>query len=195
LLGLQRLRDQLNDARIVAPFNGVILSSSIIDGSQVQGYKAVLSIADPSELEITADLQDTELSELTEGITLTAEVVNRPGQEINGFIRRLPYPYGSGGKIEGVQDEDTSTRITLEKNVQELGMALGDRVRITVELERSEDTLWLPPQAVRTFEGRTFVVIQEGGGQRRMDVTVGIRSDERYEILSGLSEGQVVVAP
>jgi multidrug efflux pump subunit AcrA (membrane-fusion protein) len=74
-------------------------------------------------------------------------------------------------------------------------MALGDRVRITVELERSEDTLWLPPQAVRTFEGRTFVVIQEGGGQRRMDVTVGIRSDERYEILSGLSEGQVVVAP
>ncbi|HQE91926.1 MAG TPA: efflux RND transporter periplasmic adaptor subunit [Anaerolineae bacterium] len=195
ILSLQRLRDQLNDARIIAPFNGVIMSSSIIDGSQIQGYKPVMSIADPSELEITADLADTELSELTEGMTLTAEIVNRPGELIPGVIRRLPYPYGTGGKIEGVQDEDTSTRITLEKDIHELGMVLGDRVRITVELERAADTLWLPPQAVRTFEGRTFVVIQEGSGQRRMDVTVGIRSDERYEILSGLSEGQIVIAP
>ncbi|MBN2389335.1 MAG: secretion protein HlyD, partial [Anaerolineae bacterium] len=70
-----------------------------------------------------------------------------------------------------------------------------DRVRITIELERATDALWLPPQAVRTFEGRNFVVIQEDGGQRRLDVTIGIRSDERLEILDGLSEGQTVIAP
>jgi RND family efflux transporter MFP subunit len=195
LLSLQRLQAQLEDARVVAPFDGVILSTSIIAGSQVQGYKTVMSIADPTELEIMADLEDSEMSELTEGTVLLAEVVNRPGEEIPGFIRRLPYPYGGGGKIEGVQDEDTSTRITLEKSPTELGMAVGDRVRITIELERSTDTLWLPPQAVRTFEGRNFVVVQEGGGQRRLDVTIGIRSDERLEILDGLSEGQTVIAP
>ncbi|HOU13817.1 MAG TPA: efflux RND transporter periplasmic adaptor subunit [Anaerolineae bacterium] len=195
LLNLQRLNDQLSDARLIAPFDGVILSTSIIGGSQVQGYKTVMVIADPSELEITADLQDTELKELTEGMALLAEVVNRPGEQIAGTIRVLPYPYGSGGKIVGVQDEDTAVHIALEKDPKALGMATGDRVRITVELERATNTLWLPPQAVRTFEGRTFVVVQEGGGQRRMDVTIGIRSDERYEILSGLSEGQVVVAP
>jgi len=66
---------------------------------------------------------------------------------------------------------------------------------LTVELERSVDTLWLPPQAVRTFEGRSFVVIQEGGAQRRMDVRIGIRSDDRLEILDGLVEGQTVIAP
>jgi multidrug efflux pump subunit AcrA (membrane-fusion protein) len=195
LLSLQRLQAQLDDARIVAPFDGVILSTSIIAGSQVQGYKAAMSIADPTELEIMADLADTEMSELTEGTVLLAEVVNRPGDQYPGFIRRLPYPYGGGGKIEGVQDEDTSTRIELETSPIELGMAVGDRVRITIELERSTNTLWLPPQAVRTFEGRNFVVIQEDGGQRRLDVTIGIRSDERLEILDGLSEGQIVVAP
>ncbi len=195
LLSLQRLQAQLADARIVAPFDGVILSTSVIAGSQVQGYKTVMSIADPTELEIMADLEDAEMSELTEGTVLVAEVVNRPGDQIPGFIRRLPYPYGGGGKIEGMQDEDTSTRIELEQSPIELGMAVGDRVRITIELERSTDTLWLPPQAVRTFEGRNFVVIQEGGGQRRLDVTIGIRSDERLEILDGLSEGQIVIAP
>ncbi len=195
LLNIQRLNDQLNDARIIAPFDGIILSTNIIKGSQVQGYKPVMVIADPSELEITADLQDTEMSELAEGMTLLAEVVNRPGEQIPGTIIRLPYPYGSGGTIAGVQDEDKATHIVLEKSPIELGMRTGDRVRITVELERATNALWLPPQAVRTFEGRTFVVLQEGSGQRRVDVTVGIRSDDRYEIVSGLSEGQVVIAP
>ncbi len=195
LLSLQRLQAQLDDARIVAPFDGIILSTSIIAGSQIQGYKTVMTIADPSELEIMAELSTSEMSELTEGTVLVAEVINKPGEQIPGFIRRLPYPYGGGGKIEGVQDEDASTRIALEKSIDELGMRVGDRMRITIELERSVDALWLPPQAVRTFEGRNFVVIQEEGGQRRLDVTIGIRSSDRLEILEGLSEGQTVIAP
>jgi multidrug efflux pump subunit AcrA (membrane-fusion protein) len=72
---------------------------------------------------------------------------------------------------------------------------VGDRLRITVEIDRSEDTLYLPPQAVRTFEGRSFVVVREDAGQRRVDVRIGLRSDERVEILEGLSEGQTVIAP
>jgi multidrug efflux pump subunit AcrA (membrane-fusion protein) len=55
--------------------------------------------------------------------------------------------------------------------------------------------LWLPPQAVRTFEGRKFVVVQEGDGQRRVDVKIGIQSEDRVEIEEGLKEGQVAVAP
>ena len=72
---------------------------------------------------------------------------------------------------------------------------IGDRLRITIELERVDDALWLPPQAVRTFEGRSFVVAQENGAQRRIDVRLGIRSDDRVEILDGLTDGQIVIAP
>jgi len=66
-------------------------------------------------------------------------------------------------------------------------------VRITVVLERKEDVLWLPPQAIRTFEGRKFVVVQEGEGQLRVDVKVGIESEDRVEIEEGLTEGQIVI--
>jgi multidrug efflux pump subunit AcrA (membrane-fusion protein) len=55
--------------------------------------------------------------------------------------------------------------------------------------------MWLPPQAIRRFEGRRFVVVQDAEGQRRVDVKVGITSDDRVEILEGLEEGQVVIAP
>ena len=72
---------------------------------------------------------------------------------------------------------------------------MGDLVRVNVVLERVAEALWIPPQAVRTFEGRKFVVIQEGEAQRRVDVKVGITGEDRVEILEGLKEGQVVVAP
>ena len=51
------------------------------------------------------------------------------------------------------------------------------------------------PQAVRTFEGRRFVVVQEEGAQRRVDITQGIKQDDRVEIVEGLEEGQVILAP
>ena len=53
--------------------------------------------------------------------------------------------------------------------------------------------LWLPPQAIRTFEGRRFVVVQDGDAQLRVDVTIGIESDDRVEIEEGLTEGQTVI--
>jgi multidrug efflux pump subunit AcrA (membrane-fusion protein) len=71
----------------------------------------------------------------------------------------------------------------------------GDLVRVTVVLEQKEDVLWLPPAAIRTFEGRKFVVVQEGAGQRQVDVTLGIESEERVEIETGLEEDQVVIGP
>jgi multidrug efflux pump subunit AcrA (membrane-fusion protein) len=48
---------------------------------------------------------------------------------------------------------------------------------------------------VREFEGRYFVIVQDGESQRRVDVEVGIIEPNRIEILDGLIEGQVVVAP
>ncbi len=196
VLSLNRLRDQLNDARIVAPFDGVILQNNVMEGRQVQGYSAVMTLADPTELEISADLQSSEMSELSEGAEVVAEFVNRPGEEFTGVIRRLPYPYSGGGLGEAVDDDDSSVRITLDNADQtEYAYDLGDRLRMTVELERAEDALWLSPQAVRTFEGRSFVVLQEGGAQIRRDVRLGIRAEDRVEIVEGLEEGQTVVAP
>ena len=80
------------------------------------------------------------------------------------------------------------------------GFSLNDRVRVKVILEQKEDVLWLPPQAVRSFEGRNFVVVQSEDGQRRVDVKLGLRSGDRVEIVwvegvENLSEGQMVVGP
>jgi multidrug efflux pump subunit AcrA (membrane-fusion protein) len=68
--------------------------------------------------------------------------------------------------------------------------------RCTTVLGEQEGVMWLPPQAIRTFQGRKFVVLQDADGrQRRVDVEVGLQAQDRVEVKSGLSVGDVVVAP
>ena len=74
-------------------------------------------------------------------------------------------------------------------------MQLGDLVNVTVVLQRKDGGLWLPPQAIRKFSGRNFVVVLKDGVQQRVDVMLGIEGNERVEILEGLNEGDVVIGP
>jgi RND family efflux transporter MFP subunit len=192
-LTVERLEAQLADARVTAPFDGIVLSLNLADGRAVEGYKPVAIVADVSALEISADLTDKQLADLSEEMPVTITSIGGPGDVITGHIRRLPYPYGGGGRSTGVEGEDKSTRISIDSLPAGTQLALGDLQRVTVVLERKDNVLWLPPQAIRTFEGRKFVVVQEGDAQLRVDVKVGIESEDRVEIEEGLTDGQIVV--
>lgn len=192
-LNVQKLESAINDAQIVAPFDGKILSISLVSGQAIDGYKNVVVLADVDNLEISADLLSNQMDELQEGMVANAVLVSRPGEQLVGTIRRLPFPYGSGGRSNTeVEEPDKSTRITLDEFPDE-GFELGDLVRVTVELERKDNVLWVPPQAIRVFDGRRFAVLKEGDAQRRVDVKVGIQTQDRVEIEEGLEEGQVLI--
>lgn len=200
-LELADLQAQITDTLILAPFDGEVTAVSTAAGKAVEGFKPIIVVANPAELEVTAELSADEMRELSEGQEATVTPMEYPGQELPATIYSLPYPYGSGGSASGLDEEDRTTH--LQVDFGDLAPALsggkgiepGDLVRVTVKLEQKENVLWLPPAAIRTFEGRKFVVVQEGVGQRRLDVTLGIESEDRVEIVDGLEEGQIVVGP
>jgi len=90
-------------------------------------------------------------------------------------------------------DQGSGGAIRISYNPDGLDVDIGDIANITVILQQKRNVLWLPPQAIRTFQGRQFVVVQEGDRQRRVDVELGIQSQDKVEITSGLREGQKVV--
>jgi len=194
-LEVDHLEAQVAEARLVAPFDGEVVSISAYPGRAAEAFKPVCIVADLRALEVSAELTGEQMRELTEGQAVTLVPVDYPGQELAGTIRRLPYPYGGGGTTEALEQADKSTRISVDFTglPPEMKLEMGDLVKVTVVLERKEDVLWLPPAAIRTFGGRKFVIVQEGARQRRVDVTLGIESKERVEIKSGLEEGQIVV--
>jgi multidrug resistance efflux pump len=190
-LALERLQAQVADAQIVAPTGGEVLSLSVYAGRPAEAFKPVIVVADPSAIEVSADLSSSQLQEMIEGQEAVVTLRAYPGQTWHGTVRRLPYPYGSGGGSEALAGADKSTRISLEGDLSDL--QLGDLARVTIVLEEKDDVLWLPPAAIRTFQGRQFVIVQDVDRQRRADVTIGIESEDRVEILEGLEEGQIVV--
>jgi RND family efflux transporter MFP subunit len=186
---VQQLEARAAERRIVAPFGGVVLSLSATPGDSISAYQTVLAVGDPSELELRADLSAEQVSDLAVGMAAELAPADYPGQTFAGEVRQLPYGWG-----QEAEETDRATHITLPPDAPDL--ELGALVRATIVLEEKEDVIWLPPAALQTFQGRTFVITEEPGGtQRRVDVTTGIEGAERVEIVSGLEEGQTVVGP
>lgn len=191
---LDKARRNVEDGRVIATQDGVVIAIAIEAGMTVTAFQPVIEIADPSELEFAASLSGQQMRELSEGQAAEIRLLSRPDLAIPAAIRRLPAPYGSGGS-GSVQDSDSTTRfqiIDARGEEFEAGVTVG---RVSIVLEQKEGVLWLPPDAVRSFEGRRFVIVREGERERRVPVTIGIATEERVEIVEGLEEGDVVVGP
>jgi HlyD family secretion protein len=188
-LAVERLQAAVSDAQITAPIDGQAqLAFILTEGAAVDAFKYVATVSDLSALEARADTSNVDLDQVNVNMPVTVSLLSRPGVELKGYVRRMPVT----GVLAGGQP-DKGLRIALDPGGAEGGHISGDILRITIVLEEKPDALWLPPAAIRTFEGRKFVVVQENGGQRRQDIKVGIQSEDRVEIASGLSEGQIVV--
>lgn len=185
---LAEARENLQEGQLIAPFDGRILSVSIRRGSSAEPFQTVVVMAQLDALEITANLDASDLEQLSVGQTAQISLINRPETVLNGTVRTLPYPYGGGAGESG--DDETVVRISIDS---EANLTLGELAEITITLQEKENVLWLPPAAIRHFQGRDFVVVQQEGGQQRVDVRLGIESEDRVEILEGLEEGQVVI--
>jgi HlyD family secretion protein len=188
-MDIEDLQGQIANARLIAPFEGQILSLNVKAGDAAQAFDAVGVLADPNELEITAELGSEELSQMALNQQAVITLRNRPGETFGGTVRQLPYPYG--GTTVDTGDDDTAVHVAIEGDVD---MTLGELATVSIVLQEKENVLWLPPAAIRTYQGRDFVVVQlDDGSQKRVDVLLGIVTDERVEIVAGVEEGQVIV--
>ncbi len=188
-LDVQQIENQIADAQLIAPFAGEVLSLNVRPGDRAEAFATAVILAQPQNLEITAELGSDQLSQLTVDQPATITLSNRPEEPFGGTVRQLPYAFSGG--TSGSDNEDSRVRIQFDNPPANL--ALGELATVVVILEEKENVLWLPPAAIRTFQGRTFVVIEETNGQRRTDVRLGIQSPTRVEILEGVEVGDVVI--
>lgn len=189
---LDKAQSKVEDGRIIAPRNGELLAISISEGDSVTAFDPLIEIADPSQLEVASELGAEQMRRLAEGQPAEINTLSRPDVIMPAIIRQMPAPYGSGGS-GAVQEQDRTTRfkiLDLKGQEVEAGVTI---VKIRIVLEHKDNVLWLPPEAVRSFEGRRFVVVRDGDRERRVTVKTGIETEDQIEILEGLKEGDLIV--
>jgi RND family efflux transporter MFP subunit len=174
-----------------APFDGEILSIGIAPGSQVSAFQLVMTLADPNDLEVAFVPSPEEAAELSVGQAVMVQLAGQPGVEFPGSLRQLPFT----GISQSVGSESTGQSVRVALEAEDAPLVMGELAMVVVQVDRKENVLWLPPGALRTFQGRDFVIIQDGEVQRRVDVVLGLQSKDRVEIREGLDEGLVVIGP
>ncbi|HKE31018.1 MAG TPA: hypothetical protein VKD65_04780 [Candidatus Angelobacter sp.] len=183
---------QIARARAFAPANGTIIAAITV-GRKVTPTTPAFVLGDPKQLEIVAELDaskgDSEVKEMFEGMPVVVTLDAKPDVKFDGTIRQLPSPYGTGAS------DDRAIHVMLDVPPSASTYQSGDKVTVTVQLASKQGILWLPPEAIRFVSGRTFVIINSDSGPRRVDVEIGLQTRDMVEILSGLTEGQVVVGP
>ena len=170
-----------------APFTGQVVSVSIATGDSVTSRKAVVTLVDPSRLEISVIPTAEQAADMGVGQVASVSLTSQPGKDYLAKVRLLPDSNSTSEK------RDATARLVLED--ASVALTLNEAVVVVIAVETRQDVLWLPPAALRTFQGRDFVLVEENGVQRRVDIRLGLQSDDRIEIASGLEENQVVIGP
>lgn len=184
---VRRLQKQIDQSRIVAPFDGnlyFILPIEDVQSVPIKAYDPVMRLVDPTSMIIEANVPDSDLELLAETMAVSITLQYRPGVALVGAIQQLPFPFGNGG--------DTMVHITVPADVHPQ-LRVGGTVDVQVEVQRRTDVLWLPPQALREVGDQYYAFVQERGQEREVLVQVGLRTADQVEISAGLAENDIVV--
>jgi multidrug efflux pump subunit AcrA (membrane-fusion protein) len=187
---LDAIDAKLDLARVYAPVDGLIVSVTV-PGRVITTSTAVFVIGDPNRLEVVAVPDRARAADyfkqMFEGMPASVTLDSKPETHFTGKVTELPSPYGTG------PSNDAIVRIVLDQAPSLETYQSGNKVTAMIELANKKDILWLPPAAVHQVGGRTFVISDSGNGPQRIEIEIGVQTQDKVEILSGLKEGQVVI--
>jgi len=92
-------KQSLNNARIVAPFDGTLVSITPKLGESISANAPVLLFADLSQMQVIANIDETTLASIKAGQTTTIFVDALPDKVLTGRIKRIGLFATSTGNI------------------------------------------------------------------------------------------------
>lgn len=180
---LAEARRKLERAVIVAPAAGIV-SERLARAGALAGTEPLMRLIRDGEIELAAEIPESELPLLAVGQTVKVKLSGR-AEVIDGHIRVI------NPKIDSETRLGTA-KITLKTDSPPYAGTFG-RAEVVVA-ERSAIMIDDSALLYGTPDGRPSVFIVEGGAVKRKTVEAGMRQNGKVEIVSGLSEGERVVA-
>lgn len=157
-------------------------------GSPVSAGTGILMVVDVSELGLVAEVDETDVLLVKEGVAAEAELDAAPGVKLDASVTAidvLPTANSRGAVAYKVHLVLKPGSVTPRP-----GMSALVRLRV----REASDAVAVPAAAVFSSDGKDVVWVRaaDGTAQRRV-VTVGVSGRDVLQITDGLSEGESVV--
>lgn len=182
---LVRTRQAQRTVTLYSPLSGTIVARNVSHGERIESETSLLDIADLSAVWVEASVYESDLPLVHAGQAADVTLTYLPGRTYHGRIALL----------SPIVDEPTRTvraRIRLDNRDLSLKPGMFADVALSGTLGRR---LSVPKDAVLRTGARDLVFIHGTGDLfEPREVTLGVSLPDRYEVRSGLAEGDRVLA-
>lgn len=169
---------------LTAPISGIVVERNATVGATVGSDVNLFKIIDLSSVWIDANVFEKDLERV------------RLGQAVKVTVPAFPEStfYGKVTLVSSVVDPDTRT-VKIRTEVPNRDVRLKPDMFASVEIVTAakRTAISIPLAAVLDDGGKQVVFVADGNEYKKKEVTLGLKSEDRVEITSGLNEGDKVV--
>jgi RND family efflux transporter MFP subunit len=188
LIGVRRTelalaRQAVDDARILAPFDGVVDQRRVAPGEYVQVGQAVVTLIRSDRLRFTAGVPESKADDVELGQIVNLEVAGVENPPDATVCRVSPV----------VMQTSRSVRIEADVPNESAQLQAGLFAEADIVVDPDAEALAVPASAVTRFAGVQKVWRVAEGNASQLTVRTGREENGRIEILSGLAPGDQVI--
>ena len=189
---LQKDQSMLDYAQIIAPFDGVVTQRFADTGAMVAAGTSsekqalpVLELAQNDVLRLEIPVPESVVPSIREGDTVQVHV-GAMNSDFEGKVVRFARQL----------DESTRTMITeIDVPNPKLTLVPGMYADAKIRLQRRQNVLCVPIVAIVQGDGKPWVLaVNSTNHVEKREIVLGVEDGRRAEVLSGLREGEFVVA-
>ncbi len=191
----------LGYTRIVSPLTGTILSVAVEQGQTVnanQTTPTIAQIADLSQMEVRMQISEGDVTKVKPGMEVQYTILSEPDRVFTGVLNSVDPGLTtlSDGSYEGSIEAGTAVYYygKLLADNKDGSLRIGMTTQNTITIGEARGVLVVPSIAVTQHEGRSFVRVMEKKKPVEREIETGLSDNMYTEVISGLSEGDEVVA-
>jgi len=182
---------QLSSPRVTAPISGTISGLSfapgmVIGSSSTATSQRVAVIRTPGTPIASFNLSELDVPVVKPGQKATIKLDSLPDKTFTGKVVSVDK---LGTTSNSVTNYPVIVRFDTESDEVLPNMAAS----VNIIIEAKDNVLLVPSSAIQKQNGQNIVTVLENGKERQKQVEVGISSDTQTEIISGLSQEEVVI--
>jgi len=170
-----------------ASSSGASMGASSLTAAATSGSGAPVVISDTSQLKVRVAVNEVDISRLKVGQEATVTLDAVTGLTLGGKVSWIS---PSGVSTQGVVTYD----VDIDLDTQDDRLRPDMTASALVTTETKDDVVVVPSASVKVDGPQRYVdVLAADGTTSRSDITVGVTSDLKTEVVSGLEAGVTVV--
>ena len=176
---------ELKSGNIIAPFNGVLGYTGLTEDILVSNNIVIITIDDNSTIYSDIKIPENYASYIKKGLPVEVKIANYKEKIFKGEV----------DFVSSRINADTRSLLSrIKVNNKDLDLISGSLLEVSVKFNL-RNSLSVPDTSVMVEGDKSYVYkINDENIANKTEVETGLRTDKNIEIISGLTQGDIIVA-